>query len=291
MESESGTTTITEQPSQGAAPDAGQQPSQGAGFDFNAWQPDQWDALPERIRQAADARYNPQIQEREQRLTSLQRDLQSAKKEAEDARARWLSGNPYGAEDVKKAQAELAAIKAEFDAYKGKFHQGVIDDTSKSWQGKWEEAVGVVNSNYAARLNSEIGFMFPWSVQGTKEAPNPNYDAAAMAEADRLTELIDNGLALDGVPDAVILTAAKMNEAQRHTFVQALAESGDWRSALSKAQAPPAPPKSPAARLNEVSAPAPRPSRDRGAPGVDRSALRSASDAARAQGAFRGPTT
>jgi len=291
MESpESGTPidTGTPAPEQGSASAEPAAPAAPA-WSLDTWKDDQWDALPERIRKAAEGRYQPEIQKREQTLSTMRSEIAAAKKAAEDARAKWLSGSPFGAEDLKRAQAELAAIREEFEGYKAKYNDGVFNTSAQEWQTKWDEAVKRSNEQFAQRHQSELAVQFPWSVPGTKEAPNPEYDAAAMAEADRLVSFIDDGLGLTDVPDAAILTVAKMNPAQRGTFAEKLAESGDWRAALAAARQPPAYTPSPAARAHQASAPTP-PARPGKSGPVDRSALRAAAEAAAGRQGLRPPT-
>lgn len=284
---ESGNTT-TQPAETGASSTASAAPGSGMGgtagatpsWSLDSWKDDQWDALPERIRKAADARYQPQLMERDKLVAQHQAEVAAAKKAVEDARAQWLKGSPFGAEDVKKAQAELAALRQEYDGYKLKYNDDVLGGKVKEWQSKWDEAAKASQDKYTQRLQAELAFWFPWSVPGTKEAPNPAYDAVAMAEADRLTTLIDEGFGLTDLPDAVILTVAKMNEAQRHTFVNELAADKPWQAALEAARKPATHQPSPAARAQ--AAPNVRPSKGRAnGARVDQTALR---DAARQAG-------
>lgn len=283
METNESGATSTQPADAGASTSAPAAPGTGMGgtagatpsWSLDSWKDDQWDALPERIRKAADARYQPQLSERDKLVAQHQAERDAAKKAAEDARAQWLKGSPFGAEDLKKAQEALKALQTEHDGYKLKYNDDVLGGRAKEWQSKWDEASKASQEKYAARLQAELALNFPWSVQGTKEAPNPAYDAVAMAEADRLTTLIDDSFGLTDLPDSVILTVAKMNEAQRHTFVNALAADQPWQQALEAARKPASHTPSPAARTQ--AAPNVRPTKGTGnGARVDRSALRSA---------------
>lgn len=292
MAAESGTTT-TPAPAESSATQApaapasgmggavGATPSQPSAWSLDAWKQDDWDGLPEPIRKAADARYQPQLAERDRLVAQHQAEVAAAKKAAEDARAQWVKGNPFGAEDLKKAQAELEALRAEHEGYKTKYNDGILETRAKEWQAKWDEAAKTSTQKYAERIQRELEVQFPWSVPGS-----PTYDKVAMGEADRLAELLDNTFGLTEVPDAVILTVAKLNEAQRHTFVRELGNDRPWKEALLAAQKPPEHTPSPAARATSGANAAVRPSRPMpGGQRFDRSALRSAAtEASGAQG-------
>ena len=218
----------------GAAPAAGQAPT----WSLDSWKEDRWDDLPERIRNAADARYKGQY---EPKLTEAQTAMAAARKEAQDAKDRLVRGDPIAHERYQQAQAELARLKAEFDAHKGQFGPEKFDAYKAGLQAEWKKAQDAANKLYSEQVDAatmrEIRMLAPWFGEKHGDAANPNYDADRTKIATDLDGLLlDAGLDL---PVSFALQASGLNAAQRNALVTAIANDVDPMTALKEASKPP----------------------------------------------------
>lgn len=216
-------------------------PTPAPSWSLDTWKSDDWDGLPEQIRRAAEARYSPQLQERDQRLAQVQRDL-------EDTRARWLKGSPFAAEDKAALERKLGDLQREYDSYKGQWSEQTVQQQLAAHQKRFDENIQNAANVYDQRLDAEVEVLFPWAIESTKENPNPAFDPAKYMVAEELFSKFNDIGVVEGLPTALFLRLAELSEPQRNAFINSFAEGNTWRAALQAASRPPAHQPSAAAR-------------------------------------------
>lgn len=266
-----GDATPVQAPAAPATPAAPQAPAAQA-WSLDTWKEDQWDALPERIRLAAETRYKgqyePKLTEAQQALAQREADIAAAKREAQEARAAHLRGDPYAAAQAREAQEKLTALQKEFETYKGQWSEQVLNE---KWKAEAERANAAFNKEWEAATARELRIMHPWYEAQVNGQPNPRHDAARAKIADEMDNQFwaiasaggkPSEHPLGAIPRAFFLIASGLNPAQRASLLTQIAEGVDPMVALDKAGEPPARVPSPAARATP------------GAPGAPASAPR-----------------
>ena len=281
------TQTTTTAPStagtEATAPGAGTQPP---AWSLDTWKDEEWDALPERIRTAADKRYEgiytPRLTEAQNALATHQRDLAAARQAVREANAARLAGDPYGAKELTDAQAVLAKAQADFEAYKKDWSPERFDAHKADLQRQWAEAQQKGNEAWNTALDAEVQrnarFLYPWFGEKNGDAPNPNYDADKTNLA--LTLAKHPMFRDDDLPDAWFLAAAELNKAQVHNLITAIGGGQDPMAALEAARRPPKHEPTPAARAAGGGGQRPAPRPDEGVPRRSSSSTRGRWDAA-----------
>jgi len=255
------TTTPVATPAAPAAPTAPAAPA----WSLDTWKDDDWDSLPERIRSVADRRYQgqyePQLTAAQNAVATHQREVADAKAALRAAEAARLSGDPYGASDVREAKAALAKAQGDFDAYRREWNPEKFEAHTSDMKRRWDEALQKGNEQwnqtFDQELEREIRLFAPWYGKDVGGKANPSFDPTRTATVDRMVTDYEG---LD-VPKAWFIQASGLNAAQVKTLEQALANDVDPMQALEQASKPPAHQASPAARAGAGGPrpPAPRP--------------------------------
>jgi hypothetical protein len=222
-------------------------PAAGA-WSLDTWQPDQWDALPEPIRKAADTRYEgvygPKLTAAQTSLTQHQADLAAARREVQDAKTAHMRGDSYGAQRVTEAQAELARLKTEGEAYRKEWNPERFAALEGTLAEKIKAAESRVGSESDAIARAELTAMFPWLVEKNGEEPNADHDGEKVAFATKINNIVTD----PKVTMVHILKSAELNKAQRIALIQRLQAGEDFIPAFREASKPPKHTPSPAAR-------------------------------------------
>lgn len=239
-------------------------------WSLDTWQPDQWDALPERIRTAADARYKgqyePRLTEAQTALKQHQDDLAAARREAQDAKTAHMRGDAYGATRAREAEEKLAALQKEHETYKGQWSE---QSFAQKWDAERKTVNDTFNREWREATGRELRFAYPWYEAKVGGQDNPRHDAARAKLADELDNQFWEIAKMSGgdaekhplatLERAYFLEASGLNAAQRHSLLTQIASGMDPLAALQAASRPPAHVASPAARAAPGAPRAPRP--------------------------------
>lgn len=181
-----------------------------------AWSLDSWDgtwgeALPEKVRKAAEKHYEGHVAPDE--ATKLRAQITTAEANLREARAASLRGSPMARRELEEARQQLEALKAEQAEYAAKWGEETFKSYQKQIEAKWEEQRAAANEAYNKAYNEaidrQINALFPWARKPTDDAPNPAFDATKYAAAEQVAKMMDEVGLHDDIPEAVAYRLAE----------------------------------------------------------------------------------